>query len=522
MVVLELRFPAGRYHATPWGRHVNEGATEWPPSPWRILRAMVATWYHKAQEIPEAQLRELLNALSATPQFQLPRATASHTRHYMPYIEGKNEKTTKVFDTFVQLVADEPVYVVWDVELSPDLLGAFTILAERMGYLGRAESLVLGRVMDTLPALAGSSYWTAEPLLVDRPIPAGHEITPALCPMDATDYAVWHNAFLAEHAAKGTGKKGKGKKATSSLIPEDLFRALHADTSVLQKQGWNQPPGAYFADYTRPTHVFAPPPKPRAKRRGSLPTVARYEVVSNVAPRIGQAISVAERVHDALCKWSEKDERPAPVFSGADADGVMFTQHEHAQIFCEANGVRDAITHITVRASMGFDEQATLALRRLNKVWGHGGHDVRLVLHGIGQPIDFTTCSLFGSSCVWRSATPFVPTRHAKTFRDGRPKLDENGWQIGSAGHDLLRLLAMDERLKGASVRKLDESKRPYQFNDIELRSLQFQTRRTRGGGSRGQESGAAFEITFPHEVSGPIALGYGAHFGLGLFTPVR
>ncbi|MHC1769940.1 MAG: hypothetical protein AB9869_37600 [Verrucomicrobiia bacterium] len=32
-------------HATPWGRHVTEGAVEWLPSAWRILRAPVATWY---------------------------------------------------------------------------------------------------------------------------------------------------------------------------------------------------------------------------------------------------------------------------------------------------------------------------------------------------------------------------------------------------------------------------------------------------------------------------------------------
>ena len=37
---LVLTFPWGRYHANPWGRHVNEGAVELPPSPWRLLRAV--------------------------------------------------------------------------------------------------------------------------------------------------------------------------------------------------------------------------------------------------------------------------------------------------------------------------------------------------------------------------------------------------------------------------------------------------------------------------------------------------
>ena len=39
MLLIEIHSPAGRFHATPWGRHVNEGAVEWPPSPWRFLRA---------------------------------------------------------------------------------------------------------------------------------------------------------------------------------------------------------------------------------------------------------------------------------------------------------------------------------------------------------------------------------------------------------------------------------------------------------------------------------------------------
>jgi CRISPR-associated protein Csb2 len=52
------------------------------------------------------------------------------------------------------------------------------------------------------------------------------------------------------------------------------------------------------------------------------------------------------------------------------------------------------------------------------------------------------------------------------------------------------------------------------------LRSLQFQTIRHDGKGSRGHDSGAAFIVEFPNPVSGPIAVGYGAHFGLGLFVP--
>lgn len=47
----------------------------------------------------------------------------------------------------------------------------------------------------------------------------------------------------------------------------------------------------------------------------------------------------------------------------------------------------------------------------------------------------------FRPSRSWRSLTPFVPVRHAKSIRTGVAKLDPaNGLQIGSREHDCLRL----------------------------------------------------------------------------------
>ncbi len=524
MTVLELRFPAGRYHATPWGRHVNEGAVEWPPSPWRIVRALIATWYLKARrddEISEHTIRALADALSQPPVFRLPRATTAHTRHYMPYNEGKNEKTTKVFDTFVQLSERDAMLVAWDMDLPPEQLAALQTLAMRLGYFGRAESLVEARVLEGVTAIESN----AMPLAEGATPPEKTEFVRLLAPMNPAKYSDWRKNFLKTNQSPIGGKKkaGKKSKAVDALsVPEDLFAALHADTGELQSAGWNLPPGAEFVNYVRPENAFAPATKPRPRRSKALPTVARYAVVSTVAPSITQAVSVADRVHDALCKWSDQGKGRATVFTGLAEDGQPRTGHAHAHIFCEANGVRDSITHITVWATMGFDEVACLALRKLNKVWGHGGHDIRLVLHSIGSMEDFKECPLFAvqkPSQVWRSLTPFVSTRHAKTFRDGRPKMDGNGWQTGCAGHDLLRLLALHPHGAAATIKLLDERERPFQFGSRSLRSLQFQTIRYDGGGNRGNSSGNAFCITFPEPVRGPLALGYGSHFGLGLFV---
>jgi CRISPR-associated protein Csb2 len=525
MTVLELRFPAGRFHATPWGHHVNEGGVEWPPSPWRLLRSLVATWYLKARtEVTKETIRNLLNALAAqAPSFHLPNATNGHTRHYMPVIEGKNEKTTKIFDTFIQISPQNAVLIAWNFDLPPDQLAALRILAERLGYFGRAESLVEAVVREEITQIRPN----AVPLAANEKVPSDKELVRLLSPVPSTEYDKWRIDFLAktgsspEASGKAT-KKTSTKKTKGLEVPPDLFSALEADTGTLQAAGWNLPPGAAWINYLRPSEAFAPAPRIRKASGKTKPTVARYAVVSSVSPRIIDAVSVANRVHDALCKWSDQGNGPASVFTGIGSDGKRLVDHRHAHIFCEANGPRDNITHLTVWADMGFDEQACLALRRLNKVWGHGGHDLRLALIGIGSADTFPDNKIFGVSKVWRSLTPFVPTRHAKTFRDGRPKMDEaTGWQIGSAGHDFLRLLSLNPETAGAKIRQDKVISIGQTPNTRALRCLQFQTTRHDGGGSRGHGEGGSFTVSFPKPVAGPLAFGYGAHFGLGLFVPV-
>jgi CRISPR-associated protein Csb2 len=60
MISLSLRFLAGRYHATPWGRHVNEAALAWPPEPVRVLRALIACHYRKADREISRKERSLI------------------------------------------------------------------------------------------------------------------------------------------------------------------------------------------------------------------------------------------------------------------------------------------------------------------------------------------------------------------------------------------------------------------------------------------------------------------------------
>ena len=141
MVAIELRFTAGRFHATPWGRHVNEGAVEWPPSPWRLLRALLAVWHRKRSDIPEATVRGLMRSLSVPPEFRLPPATIGHTRHYLRrYKPGESDM---VFDTFIAVAPDDPVLFRWrDLQLPSGQAEVLRSLLGALGYFGRAESWV--------------------------------------------------------------------------------------------------------------------------------------------------------------------------------------------------------------------------------------------------------------------------------------------------------------------------------------------------------------------------------------------
>ena len=526
---LEIKFTTKRFHATPWGRHVNEGAVEWPPSPWRLLRAFVATWHLKLRDkFPDRQaIARLIDKLAQSPpSFQLPPASTSHTRHYVPVNKGRRESRVKIFDTFIHV--DQPVSLRWNVDLTADEQTFLSRLCENTIYLGRGESIAEIRLMEDAENIEAKVH----PLPADISLPEDSELVRVLCPLGAKEYKAWREGFESREKRVKKAKVAKGKKRTQkaksskvTTLSGGLFEALHADTADLQKQGWPLPPGAHFVDYARPRNCFRlPSPSLTRAQRREDPSVARFAINSAVLPRITRAISLADRVHAALLSiWQYRfgDSAPPPVFTGRDSNGAPRQGHEHCQILCEANDAHDRITHLTLFAKMKFGEKERTAIESLTRVWGHGGHDVRLVFLGFGDANTFPDCRPLNGgekSSVWESFTPFVATRHQKTYRDGRPKLDGNGWWIGSPEHDLRRLLTEQEY---PTLAKLDRCQ-TLMIGQRRLRPIQFQTTRKSGDGRRAIHPPIGFRITFPRPVAGPIAIGYGAHFSLGLFQPVE
>ena len=154
MITVELKFPSGMFHATPWGRNVNEGVPEWPPSPYRLVRALYDAWKRKRPEWQDAQVEPLLEALASEPPlFSLPPARASHTRSFLSENDRDVTRRQLVFDAFVALSSESSIIIHWpEAELSDAQKRDLDELFSVMNYLGRSESWVTARLSQVTDA----------------------------------------------------------------------------------------------------------------------------------------------------------------------------------------------------------------------------------------------------------------------------------------------------------------------------------------------------------------------------------
>lgn len=489
MIAIQIRFLSGRFHANPWQKAHNEGAPEWPPAPWRILRALVNAAFSEGIDVDRVE--PLLEKLRAPPRYRVPPARDAHTRHYMPDSSDANHKRTKVFDAFVAIDggAKDPraVLIGWPGSLSLEEQTLLRRLCSRIGYIGRAESWAEVTVSHT-----EAEDWNCWPDEQNK----GAAATSLLALTSPTEFEAWSNA-------QEKPKKGRD-------VPRRLWDILTFDGERYRAEGWTAVPGTRLIRY-----VFAEPPfqsarvATAARPVPSRPTIARFVIRSAVLPRLQDALLICDRLRRGVMSQSEKVRGDASaVFSG---HGMEASNHQHAMYFstCEnaENRARDAIDHLIISARAGFDEEDIVALQRLRRLFGREDHMLELILTGVGRPSDFggapsPRTPILSESRRWRSVTPFIPTRHPKIVRGAH--VDTIEAQLSRACEQLL------------GVRPISIT--PYGNT---ARWSRFRRKRRSGGGHRGLDRAFGATLTFADPVRGPIALGYGAHFGLGLFSAV-
>lgn len=540
MPTLMLRFPGGRYHATPRGHHVNEGLIEWPPSPWRLLRALLATGYATlhwpcgmgnpvASRPPELACSLLLTLASTLPRYRLPPVSGAHSRHYMPLavLDKGREKTTLVFDTWADLGCGE-VAVTWDVDLTPaehDLLGQ---LADRLGYLGRSESWVMARVAregESLPE--GSDCFPAEG--IPAPGPGWEQV--ALIAAEAPErYAAWRQAAVTQALApyplpeKKPPKKLLEQRAKAEApFPANLIACLQADTTWLRGYGWSQPPGSRKVLYWRRADALdagAPVPRRSASKpapvRAMLLALATESGNDHALPPVTRTLPQADLLHRVLVSQATRGGGHSPVLSGCDFVGAPLKgPHVHAHILPLDLDGDGHLEHILIWAPMGLDADAQAAVRALRRTYAKGGiGPIKVALAAAGDWGDLMRLPGQWSQSLaalvqpppgaseWVSHTPFVAPRYLKP-RGAHSLFAQVASELASRELPALVDLAVID---------------PREGEGRYLRQRHF-IRRRREGPQPPVDFGYTLRLRLAAPCRGPLSLGYGSHFGLGSFV---
>lgn len=529
-LIIEQSFPLGRYHATRWNQNPFEDRHgEWPPSPWRLLRALAARWFQYSRETgdeEETARDALLTKLAEYPPvFQLPDFTwrgdpapRQYQKTEVTWTDAsaksaayKKPKTTLTIDVFHAVSPADQVIWLWeDLELSDRLKNLLRELLKRILYFGRAESHCRFQIREEpVEGLSrcelSQSNNTGSPVLVATP---GEYLN------------------LESLLASSSDKLFKGRQI---------------------------PPGTTWHYVCLPS---CPTVRKPPRRRVNLPNdiqVIQFAVGGRVFPEQKHWVRVVEKFRGCVLKHAARivserqhssyrelppdlSERLA-LLSGKDGKGQPTRNHSHAYFFLCPDESGHPTRLIVYRHTPfdgaeipPFEVEAILAASQEPIFWHSRDPDWSLRM----VPLPFETpppswCGKGGAtSKFWMSAVPFVaPQRHR--FRgNGRLRVRETASELlRKSLYDYLKMThpaitvvgiqLIDEDEKVLSVNP-DQDPTPSKWMTVhESLSERYVRLKSR---TRRVLPGFRFHVEFSEPVHGPLLVGHSCHFGLGLFVP--
>jgi CRISPR-associated protein Csb2 len=477
---LAFRFPLGRYHANPWDRAVNEGASEWPPSPWRILRALVATWHTRWPELAASDFDALVDALAEPPSYRTPPTGTGHTRHYLPDLDHSKAETGNTdltLDPFLTIEKDAELLVRWDKELTTEQRASLAKLTELIPYLGRAESACHARLL--------SHDENQEP-----------------------DRTWWRPSQAADESEKRT-------RLLAPIRPFTRF-ILEATTTDVRRGKRTVPPGTHWVTYTTSGTTIRP--KARAPRSGLVerPTALRFAVIGRAPVSVTNGVLVADEAHRVAAKLLEKAHIPDTRRKEILATGGACTGHTHAHWIPVGGHGESAgsVQWLVVFVPSGLEPAEIGAILALGKLSGKRGDEdgyvvrgfpeQRLLFQAAGQVRDVAPEIMARRrATAWRSVTPYLPVRHRHPKRE-----------------TIEEFLAADVSAELRN-RDLPDPQSLTLAEPAAGRVNQFRRYRMTGKETlRDARPGVGLRLNFPTPIEGPLLLGQLSHFGFGIFEP--
>jgi CRISPR-associated protein Csb2 len=499
MLMLRLSFPWGRYYAHPWGQNpARITEAEWPPSPWRLLRAIAAAWF-QANPGREAspELSQTLETLGRElPVFALPKVSFSRTIHYQPYFKKDKDANARAKyqrarheNHFVAVGGD--VLIRWSLNGVSETI-AHTVrslvgsIAGRISYFGRAESVCEVEVVDASSdnrPVAEVAMQTGNPTrqigAAFRDVFCSNPIT-----FQATD--LWQRR--ADSAGSGTARK-------------HLVQALLDAPQPL-------PDGAAWFSYRMPAGWperwivrHAQPAKRKVTSRRVVARFLEFSLQCRIPVPTKFTVSIAELFRTEALR---NHRLPSFALSGHDRPRGYETGHHHAFYLPIPESSGQYLSRLRVWCPFGFTQQEVDALMGVGPLrWAGGRFPARPVLLRLQRDLPERRASR-----VWRSVTPFVPPRYwyRKKFAEGRvrePDCPENQMRtsLSENGTD-----PTDARISGVVIANSN-----WDISKVHLHSeVQNEPH---------HRVGVYLELAFPAPVALPFpSYGHSAHFGLGQF----
>ena len=474
MLQIKIQFHTNQYQACAWGNLHAEGVIDWPPAPWRILRAIVAGAYNT--HLPEKHrptLKGLLHKLAAAlPSYTLPPTTYTQHRSPRPQMNLKTAKVkpgkTLYSAGLLMSSAQNHLFVHWPVTLLETEELVLSLCLSGLTYFGRKESVATLALAETAPKSNS------------EPDPQGTRMVAIAEPSLDAD-ALWNALTLSAHENYGVNR--------SAVFPGIRHATYRIDRPQLQVQ-----PEAW-----KPTHsvILAVSSSPR------LP--------------FNLALKLTARLHQTLISRC-----PAPIFTGQEM-GEPSRSHDHTIFQCIPERTGRYVEQVRLFSYTGYGEKALAAISSCSILPGvSSDYDVFLAMADLG--------SNQSASVHWVSSTPFFLSRFP-AFRRGKPRMLSEHYQKDGPEHQVLQYLQYLPwlHLNGTPTYREHEDGLALCLDHkvAVIASCKFFPRfwgwesECRQGKKAGR-LGYHVMLKFATAVTGPIILGYAAHYGLGAMIPVR
>jgi CRISPR-associated protein Csb2 len=529
MITIQFTFPWGRYYAHPWG--VNPGRlreAEWPPSPWRLLRALVSAWFraHPGQT-PSPGCIELVELLAAElPAIGMGKISFGYTVHWQPNYgatppDDRAEaiyKKTRHENHFVAVSG--PVFFRWtNVSLTTDQQTLLRRLLAEITYFGRAESICHAEVCETEPP--AETGWCCP--TNRRKIAASCRDVFCPIPNDFQFADLW--------SRRGDPVRNDLHNAPPHLVDRLLSTAIKADGgdwfSYQMPEGW---PAERVVRIPRSAR------KPRVLKQEPVARTLRFSLQCRIPIPLKFTVDIAERFRKSAIKrfkemngdgehsFALSGHPPLPPYATGDH------QHAHFLPLPRQLDRRGFIEEIHVWAPCGFTQPEVEALMRVKTVyWGAADYPIRPVLLKVSNRCpDFLAAK---PATIWRSLTPFVPPRHfyrgnlhgAKLKAKDSPE-HQLAEMLQLAGVGPSRSVVIHRLTTNGSVQSTNPPQADWDIVRAPADGGAFTcgiSTMVHANGERSERRiGFFFQIEFDQPAVIPRPLGHSAHFGMGLFVP--